>query len=397
MGPEAVAGIDVGRPLPEAVDVNGRATRALTNRDVRLLRARAQLLDRRTTKASVEDVLRAVCGVQAQLLSAARLSIRARSQDLTVKDVDHARQRDRRCVWTWCMRGTLHLIASDDVGVILPLVGPVFVRLGRRRLGQLGLDDDASNKGVRIIKEALSANGPMTRSEVGECLRRRLRKKFDEQAGVHLLGRAALEGAVCRGPDSGRHETYVLVNDWISAPPAPPKEHALADIARRYVKAFGPVRPEDFAAWSGLTRAVARKAWTLISDELSEVSYGGRHAWITAGTRKPRHRSTPVVRLVPNFDTYMLGYEDRKLTVEEKYSRRILRGGGWVHPAVIRDGLAVATWRYDGKNDVVVMEPFGAPDSSLQPLLRNEVEDVGRFLGTQPSLEIRDRQWKEGS
>jgi winged helix DNA-binding protein len=103
------------------------------------------------------------------------------------------------------------------------------------------------------------------------------------------------------------------------------------------------------------------------------------------------------VRLVPNFDTYMLGYEDRKLTVEEKYSRRILRGGGWVHPAVIRDGLAVATWRYDGKNDVVVMEPFGAPDSSLQPLLRNEVEDVGRFLGTQPSLEIRDRRWKEGS
>jgi hypothetical protein len=394
VGPEAVAGVHCGRPLPQTLDVNGRTARALTDRDVRLLRARAQLLDKRAIKASVPDVLRAVCGVQAQLLSAAQLSIRARSQDLTMKDVDRARQWDRTCVWTWCMRGTLHLIASDDVGVILPLVGPVLAPLGRRRLAQLGLDDDASNRGVRIIKGALSSNGPMTREQVGESLRRRMREKFDEQAVVHLLGRAALEGVVCRGPNSGRQETYVLLSDWISAPPAPPKERALADLARRYVEAFGPARPEDFAAWSGLNRAFARKAWVLIADELAEVSLGGRRAWTAAGTRKPRHRSTPVVRLVPNFDTYLLGYEDRKLTVDEKYSRRILRGGGWVHPAVIRDGLAVATWRYDGKKDVVVVEPFGRQDSSLQPLLRIEVEDVGRFLGTEPLLEIRDSQRK---
>lgn len=389
MGPEAVAGVHLGRPLPHALDVNGRTTRALTDRDVRLLRARAQLLENRARKASVPDVLRAVCGVQAQLLSAAQLSIRARSQDLTVNDVDRARQLDRTCVWTWCMRGTLHLVASDDVGVIVPLVGPVFVPLGRRRLAQLGLDDDASNRGVRIIKDALSSNGPMTRAEVGERLRRRLRKNFGEQAVVHLLGRAALEGVVCRGPNSGRQETYVLLSDWISARPAPPKERALADLALRYVKAFGPARPEDFAAWSGFTRATARQAWALISDALVEISYGGRHAWMAAGTRKPRRRSTPVVRLVPNFDTYLLGYENRKLTVDEKYSERILRGGGWVHPTVIRDGLAVATWRYDRKKEVVVVEPFGRPDSSLQPLLGQEIEDVGRFLGTEPSLEIR--------
>lgn len=388
MGPEAVAGVYVGRPLPQALEVKGRATRALTDRDVRLLRSRAQLLDRRATKASVEEVLRAVCGVQSQLLSAAQLSIRARSQDLTVGDVDRARQQDRTCVWTWCMRATLHLIASDDVGAILPLVGPVFVPLGRRRLAQLGLDGQASDRGVRIIQDALSSSGPMTRAEVGDLLRRRVRRKFDAQAVVHLLARAALEGIVCRGPDSGGKETYVLVADWIPAPPAPPKERALAHLARRYVEAFGPARPEDFAGWSGLPRTTARRAWMLIARELAEVSMSGRRGWIAAGTRTPRRRSASVVRLVPNFDTYLLGYEDRKLTVDEKYARRILRGGGWVHAVVIRDGFAVATWRYNRKGDEVVVEPFGRPESSLEPLLRNEVDDIGRFLGTGPSLEI---------
>jgi hypothetical protein len=282
----------------------------------------------------------------------------------------------------------LHLIACDDVRLILPLVGPVFVPLGRKRLAQLGLDEDASATGVRIIRDALSAYAPMTRAEVGERLRRRLRKRFDAQAVIHLLARAALEGVVCRGPNSGRQETYVLLSDWTSARSPPPKERALAQFARRYLEAFAPARPQDFAGWSGLPRAMARRAWTLISDELVEVSIGGKRAWMPARTRTSRPRSTPVVRLVPNFDTYLLGYEDRKLTVDEKYSRRILRGGGWVHPAVVRDGLAVATWRYDRKQDVVIVEPFGRPDLSLRALVRGEVEDIGRFLGTTPSLEI---------
>jgi Winged helix DNA-binding domain len=351
------------------------------------------LFDTPTSKRTVEEVLRGVCGVQAQVLGAAQLSIRARSKGLTVADAERAQLIDRTAVWTWCMRATLHLIASDDVGVMLSVMGPEFVPRGGRRLAQLGLDHDASERGVRIVRDALASNGPSTRAEVGERLKRRLRKPFDAQAVIHLLARAALEGTVCRGPSRGKRETYVLLSDWTSVPPPPPAERALAHLARRYVEGFGPARPEDFAAWSGLPRPTSRTAWNLISDDLAEVAMGGDRAWILTGKGGPRRRSRRIVRLVPNFDTYLLGYENRELTVEEKYARRILRGGGWVHPVVIRDGRAVATWRYDRRDEAIIVEPFGRLDASLMPLLDNEVNDIGRFLGTSPSVDIaRDRR-----
>jgi winged helix DNA-binding protein len=52
-----------------------------------------------------------------------------------------------RLVRTWCMRGTLHLVAPEDFEWLLSLLGPLFVRADRRRLAQLGLDEDATAQG----------------------------------------------------------------------------------------------------------------------------------------------------------------------------------------------------------------------------------------------------------
>ena len=41
----------------------------------------------------------------------------------------------------------------------------------------------------------------------------------------------------------------------------------------------------------------------------------------------------PAVRLLPAFDTYLLGYRSRATYLAERYARRIYAGGGWLHPA----------------------------------------------------------------
>src|SRR3954462_3593429 len=112
--------------------------------EVRRLRARAQGLGPDRLEGDVASVVRVLCGVQAQDVGAAPLAIRARSMGLVVEDVERALVQERSIVRTWAMRGTLHYLATEDVGWILALLGPGFAAGGRRRRAELGLDDAAS-------------------------------------------------------------------------------------------------------------------------------------------------------------------------------------------------------------------------------------------------------------
>ena len=114
----------------------------------------------------VAQVVKEVCGIQAQDASAATLAVRPRSVGLLVSDVEQARVHDRTIIRTWGPRGTLHLLASDDIGWLLPLFGPVFVAGDRRRREELGLSEDICVRGMRIIRNVLANQGPMTRAEL---------------------------------------------------------------------------------------------------------------------------------------------------------------------------------------------------------------------------------------
>jgi hypothetical protein len=78
------------------------------------------------------------------------------------------------------------------------------------------------------------------------------------------------------------------------------------------------------------------------------------------------------VRLLPAFDTYLLGYRDRSHAVPEQHAKRVWPGGGWIHPVVLVDGVAAGTWNLEG---VDAWAPI--PEEGLA----EEIRDVERFLG----------------
>jgi hypothetical protein len=374
---------------------------SLSDEKTRLLRCYAQRLHPHQSAAAggVAQVVREVCGVQAQVPRAAALAVRARSSGLHESEVAQAREIERSVVRTWCMRGTLHLVATEDVRWLLSLLGPIFIAAGRHRLARLGLDEDAAAEGVRAIRDELADDGPSTREELVEGIRRRgVRIAPDSQAGYHLFRRAALEAVACFGPDRDGAETYVLSSDWGVPEYSGSREEALARLARRYLAAYGPARPEDFATWSGVSLREAKAAWNLAGGFcLAEVRVAGEAAWILAdrsGSTREYAGQAPFVSLLPHFDAYLLGYRNRDLFVAPGHARRIQRGGGWLHPTVIVNGRAVATWSYKdkGKKPSVVVEPFEELDPAIEPGLRAEAEDVGRFLGSNPVLTINPPQ-----
>ncbi len=88
------------------------------------------------------------------------------------------------------------------------------------------------------------------------------------------------------------------------------------------------------------------------------------------------------MRLLPSFDTYLLGYRGRDLVVAPEHARRIHPGGGLLHAALLVDGRAVGTWRIKRQRERldVIVEPFDTLAPDVHAGLAAEVADVGRFL-----------------
>ncbi|HET6319152.1 MAG TPA: crosslink repair DNA glycosylase YcaQ family protein, partial [Chloroflexota bacterium] len=77
-------------------------------------RVHQHFLDRRAPASAFLDVTKRVCGLHAQVLSSAELTLWARTDRLPRNTVHDALWRTRALVKVWAMRGTLHLFASSD-------------------------------------------------------------------------------------------------------------------------------------------------------------------------------------------------------------------------------------------------------------------------------------------
>ncbi len=364
------------------------STLRLTPEQVLRLRLNGQALSRPLAGGSdpAARVARQVCGLQAQDIFAASLGVRSRTTAAKLADVVRARADERTVVWTWLMRGTMHLVAAEDLDWLLPLVGPVLVAAGRTRRRELGLDDDACAQGMRVIRKEIASRGPLVRTDLTRAL-----KSAGLPAGYsperHLLYRAALEGLVCMGPDQGAKPTYVLLEDWLGRPLKPvTSRRALALLAERHLAAFGPAEPADLAAWSGMPAGMVREAWEAAGPRLVEVSVDGRTAWLPRARLAELDTADPRATealLLPAFDTYLLGYRGRDHVIDSKYASRLNGGGGMIRGIILVNGKAAGVWKPNrkGRSVAVSLDRFRKLPSEVERSIQAEIEDIERFVG----------------
>lgn len=293
------------------------------------------------------------------------------------------------------MRGTLHLVAAEDLGWLLQLLGPLFARSQAGRHAQLNLDADLKARGVKAIRRILAREGPLTRYELVQRLRPTgIDLDPHSQAPIHLIQLAALMGLLCLGPDTDEGQpTYVLIDDWLGRQQPVAQKSALAEVARRYFRAYGPATADDLSAWSGMPVAQARTAVAEAKPSLAEVTFRGEPAFLLKGRLNELMEPAPAVtdiRLLPAFDTYLLGYRRRDLAVRPDLQRRLQRGGGWLHPAVIVNGRAFGAWtlRQSRTRGQVMVEPTEPISSATRAGIEAEVKDIGRFLDRSLTIEI---------
>jgi hypothetical protein len=324
------------------------------------------------------DVVREAGPVQAQEPRAAKLAFRARARELTAADVDRARTEERSLLRAWMMRKTVHLIPSEDAGWLLPLFSEQIVRWSRKRLADFGLDRNRQDRALALLHRVVDEDGPLTRPELAV----RLSEAGFETANefkVHLWLLATLDGELCLGPDRGGQTCLVRTRDWIGEPQRRPREDSLAELARRYLRAYGPATERDLARWAGLPLRDARMGLERVAAELGQLSVGDE-TLLTLGP-SPRVARGRVVRMLGAFDNYNLAYESRGFAVSRDHAKQLVPGGGIIRPAIVVDGVVVGTWssKRSGSRLEVSVEPFDELSPETAQALDAEVADIGRF------------------
>ncbi len=328
-----------------------------------------------------EEVVRTLGAIQAQDHASSLWAIGLRLPGATEARIEQAIE-DRTIVRTWPMRGTLHLVPAADVRWMLALLTPRVLAAGAGRARRLGLDDATLARARRAVVAALQGNEPLTREAVFASLERSAIATTD-QRGYHLLSRLAMEGLICFGPRSGKQPTFVLLDEWVPATRSVEHEAALAELTRRYLVGHGPVTLHDLARWAGLTIADARLGLASLGSEVSRETIDGTDYWLAAGASEASG-SAHSAYLLPGFDEYLLGYQDRRAMLATEDATRVVPGGNGIFlPTCVVDGRVVGTWRRDlPRNRVVVtVTPFSSQSSAVERSIADAAASYGEFLG----------------
>ena len=196
--------------------------------------------------------------------------------------------------------------------------------------------------------------------------------RTEGQALVHVLALASLRGICVRGPMIDGEHAYVLVRDWLGAPPRPvERDRALAMLARRYLAGHGPAADRDLARWAGLPLRDARRGLSAIASEL-----GQRDDGLAALAGQPAAHRLPPPRLLGAFDPLLLGWESRQPILGQH--QKVITVNGVFRPFALVRGRAAATWAMPGGE--VEISPFGRLTAADAAALDAEAADVRRFL-----------------
>jgi hypothetical protein len=316
-------------------------------------RFRRQYLHRDADPSAL-DVSRRLGGVQAQVASAAEQAVAVRRPRPSSGELA-AGLESGELVKTWAMRGTLHVLPSDEAGAYLALLAAA--RTWERGSWQRTFLDARQ---MAVIAEAAAEaldGAVLTREELTDAI---ITRTGDTSLAEHLrsgwgavLKPLAWQGLLCYGPARDNRVTFTRPDTHLSRWSGIPYADAAAPLViERYLGAYGPATPASFDDWllRGATPKTVVKRWFAElagTDRVVTVSVEGERLYANAQDAEEMAATPPEapVRLLPAFDQYVLGPGTKDIHVLTAARRSaVSRAAGWIAPVVVRAGRVVGTW-----------------------------------------------------
>ena len=361
--------------------------------------ARQHLVER-LPKARMLDVVREHVGIQAQVMSLAELQLNARVDGLRRDDVRDALWKKRSLVKTWAMRGTLHLIASDDLGALVAANPTRGVATTDAWLRYFEVTEDELDTIFRTVDATLSGK-PRTRAELVDAVgnatgRPDLAAKLQSGWGSFLKP-SANRGHLVFGPDRGRNVTFVDPEAWLrrrvraTASRQTDPNRALGVLVDRFLRLFPGADTAGIGRWWG-SRYTMKQAIEAAGGIVS-IDVEGTAALARRADLDELAATQPFVgvRLLPGFDAYVNDLPRRvdALMPADRHDD-VHRVAGWVSPVVVVDGRVMGTWELEtGARGGVQVRPFGRWPGTARREIAAEVDRIAAFLDRPLKVEVR--------
>ena len=290
------------------------------------------------------------------------------------------------------IRGAPMAVARRDLGVFTAGLEPPDEEAAKAVIGNAWkfLDGITAMEALDRVSEAVRdslRDGPLPRDDFHQALRERLPAELlwwcrgCKSHHVHpsLWRATGIRGVLAIVGRDGRSAVFGL------PPKAPAVKDPGAELARRFLHAYGPARPKLLADWAGLAGSHAKGLWER-AGRLCPVDLDGARAWVLAEDEKAIVRDAEIhgARLLANRDP-LNAARDRELLVKDPELRKriwtALGGPG----TVLVDGKLAGLWRpaKKGKKLVVTVEPLGKLTAAAKDELAAEAERIVPFRGAE--------------
>ena len=337
-------------------------------------RMRRQQLAERAPAGEALGVVSRIAGLHAQVMASADAALRARVDGLPDDFLAQALWRDGTLVKTWAMRGTLHLLVSDE----LPTYVGALSRLRPRHHQPVwqrayGVTREQADAMLAAIPKVL-AREPLTRAELASAVARKakepaLEEKLSDGFGA-LLKPAAFAGDLVFAEGEGQRVRF-------TTPGVTPEDgqEAAHRVVRTYLAAYGPAPREQFQRWFGMQSPAEAGRWlNALGDEVEELEQG----WMLAADAAEAAATEPAgaVRLLPAFDPYVVAAPRKEEAVLAAAHRaEVYRQQGWLSPVLLVDGVIRGVW--NRAQDAIELTPFGPLAAAERAAATDEAERLG--------------------
>ncbi len=343
---------------------------------------------------SAVDVARHLLAMQGQDWGASQWAIGSRLVHAGVTRDDVLAAYDRgEIVRSWPMRGTVHVVAREDLHWLLELLGERALRGVERRWEMLGIDGTVLEHGRQVALDLLGGGRAVTRKEFQAALGD-AGHDFSGPRGYHVVWFLAQTGTLVQGPTRDGEQLLVLLDEWIpkrARTTFASREDALAELGRRYLRAHAPARVADLQWWSSLGVRDCRAAFDAASDEFEPAGDGDDALWQRREHANATAKPSSSMLALAGFDEHLLGYKRRDEVLDLEHATLVdpARNGVFRWTLVDR-GRVIATWKRTkrAKHVLVDIQPFAPLSDAKLRAATKAIERWGAFVGNDVQIRV---------
>jgi hypothetical protein len=209
-----------------------------------------------------------------------------------------------------------------------------------------------------------------------------------------ILKETAYEGLTVHAEPCERESCFARLDKWLPKIElnSANEEEAQKQLFIRYLHGYGPATQQDFSLWSGLMAGDAKRAIENASPMLERVKVKDARGqfWTLREDRKildsvDVDQPAPA-RLLPKFDSILLGHKDRSRIIKDQYKRLVFKPKvGDIAATVLASGQVAGTWRHKRKGHTlaVSIKPFGKMTEADLEEVKQQAEELSQHAGAE--------------